>query len=358
MPTNRSSLSAIARVLDCMAVGRELAAQGVPVDVIVHDNSCDPTKQAMLSQVAYDGLTYVSGTAYPGSENFLRALARSRGRYVMVAADDDVMHLPGVIAMGRALLAAQSGTQDAPAGACGTYLVDAPRALSAYAYKGLAAPSASQRLAGFFSQPGPNLIFYSAVRRDVFERFADYAGTHPVPLSFHDQMLTLMLLQAGTVVTTERVFYQYDMCNWTDSATGRATDARFVRAAGLDASLESILWVFGALEGAFLSLSPRFSYLSADEATRFAGLWFETKFREARNDGRVPAGGSGHATAAVQRFRAKWLAQTDADLLVLFADLVELLRDTGFARADEYFAYWNANLGGLLSPAETALATP
>jgi hypothetical protein len=271
----------------------------------------------------------------------------------MFLADDDRVYLPGLVALSRRLC---SDVGVGSAAYSGGYLIESRAGIGFHAMQGLDAGTATARLAGWLSRPGPNVLYYSAVRLDIFRRYQQFCRTHPALMSFHDQLLTLMVLQAGTVNLESPAFYHYAMGNWADAASARATDARFLTAVGIDPSVESILWVIGALEGAFMSLSPRFSYLDADEAERFASLWFRYKFREARLDRRSPESANPGAVRRVERFRAKWLHHDDVDLITLFADLVDLLRDLGFDRTDAYFDFWNGSLKGLMGQQTPAAA--
>ncbi len=136
----------------------------------------------------------------------------AKGEFIFCFSDDDgafdrgIAALPGIIS--------QVAKDESVVGISGLCLVDGAQGSSVINYQGINSDDVSARVVGYLNEIGPNVLFYSALRRTVAERIMTFLRELPFPLSYHDQIMCLLYLLSGKFARLPRLFYLYDFVTW------------------------------------------------------------------------------------------------------------------------------------------------
>ena len=147
------------------------------------------------------------------------------------------------------------GKDPAVAGVTGTYALESTQGASIISFKDADSDDVGARTAGFLSYTGPNMLFYSVLRRDLAGRLLAFLNALPMCLSFHDQILCLLYLLNGKFVRLPRLFYAYDYGPWEGVESSQKRDADFYKAAELDLATNKLQWLLCGFEGAVLVMN-------------------------------------------------------------------------------------------------------
>lgn len=280
LPTNRHGPVAISRI--AQACG--WAAPGI--EVIVRDNSGNAEKRALIAHFRNDHSRIVSVDPCEPLENYSEILRLATGEFIFCLADDDqcfdhaIGALPGLID--------QHGKDSNVAGFTGIYALETTRGTMFANYKDTDSDDAAARVRGFLSYQGPNMLFYSVIRRGVAERMAHFLKTLPIFLSFHDQTLCLLHLLNGKLIGMPRLFYVYDLGVWEATESAQKRDADFYRAARLDLAANKLHWLLCGFEGAVLTMnSDLFPDLPSPKRQEIADIWFGVMFARFKHQARL-----------------------------------------------------------------------
>ena len=219
-------------------------------------------------------------------ENYSEIMKLATGEFVFCLADDDqcfdhaIEALPGLIDL--------HGKESNVAGFTGTYALETPLGTSIVKYKDTDSDDAAARVAGFLSYPGPNMLFYSVIRRSLAERMASFLKTLPIFISFHDQTLCFLHLLNGKFISMPRLFYVYDLGVWEAAESAQKRDADYYRAAGLDLATNKLHWLLCGFEGATLAMhSDLFPDLPSSKRQAIADRWFAMTFARFKSNMRL-----------------------------------------------------------------------
>jgi glycosyl transferase family 2 len=271
LPTNRHGPVAISRIA-------QVCSWATPsIEVIVRDNSGNAEKRALIAHFRGDNRRIESVDPCEPLENYSEILRLATGEFVFWLADDDqcfdhaIGALPGLID--------RHGKDPSVAGFTGIYALETSQSTAVINYKDTDSDDAATRVSGFLGYPGPNMLFYSVLRRSLSERMAHFLKTLPIFLSFHDQTLCLLHLLNGKLIRMPRLFYVYDFGIWEDPESGQKRDADYYRAAGLDLAANKLHWLICGFEGAVLAMnSDLFPDLPSAKRQQIADFWFGTMF--------------------------------------------------------------------------------
>jgi glycosyltransferase involved in cell wall biosynthesis len=331
IPTNRSSYSAIARILEVASLDSN------KFELIVRDNSEDERKRTFLSLVESPALRLFNVQNRGAFENFLEALRLSTGDFVLFIGDDDWISTRGLEQLYSRALSIDGDNKFAMV--TGDYVVESSSHTGVVRYAALDSESPEQRLTGYLTARAPNVLYYSAVKRPLMLRCYAFVESLPYKLSFHDQLVSLIYLIAGRVATIERVVYFYDLGIW-ETADGTLTkDRACYRDAGLPIEVDRLHWLICGMEGAFLIKSNLMSEFSYDRG-RMLDLWFSTYFMRFKHLGRESGYSDTPANAATQRVKDKWKGASEANLSELLLDICDVFELVDKPGAERYFNYW------------------
>ena len=334
MPSNRTGLSAYARILDACACADE------NIEVVVRDNSGSQEKSEFLSRIVRENCNIVVADPCNAIENSQAALSLAQGDFAIFAGDDDVLAQASLRLV--ADLTAQFRTDLSVAGITGEYIVKGSAKTRLFHYPPLDSASASQRVANYLEGLAPNLIVYSAIRSQLVTRITSFCRTLPFCFSFLDQLVAMMYLASGKFVSIDRLLYQYDTSNWDTCERAIQSDLRYYYDCGLDGSVLRLHWLICGLEGAKIVLGkyPGID-LSPDERQAVALRWFSTNYQRFVLGGMCRSDPSSrfdrHAIALCQ----KWKQISAISLDQLLMDLVGLFALSNLEGACKYFDFWN-----------------
>lgn len=271
LPTNRHGPVAISRIAQACSWAKP------NIQVVVRDNSGNAEKRALISLFRNEHCKIVSVDPCEPLENYSEIMKLATGEFVFCLADDDqcfdhaIAALPGLIAL--------HGKEPNVAGFTGIYALETPPGTSFVKYKDTDSDDAAARVAGFLSYPGPNMLFYSVMRRSLAMRMAAFLKTLPIFISFHDQTLCFLHLLNGKLIPMPRLFYVYDLGVWEAAESAQKRDADYYRAAGLDLATNKLHWLLCGFEGATLAMhSDLFPDLPPSKRQSIADTWFTVMF--------------------------------------------------------------------------------
>jgi len=259
---------------------------GPNIEVIVRDNSGNAEKRMLLEHFRREHCDIVIADPCEPLENYSEILRLAQGEFVFCVSDDDfcfdraIGALPGVID--------RFGKDPTVAGVTGAYALETPQGTSIVNYNSVDSDDPAVRVAGYLAYQGPNMLFYSVLRRSLAERVLVFMKAMPVYLSFHDQILCLLYLLNGKLVKMRRLFYGYDVGIWEATETAQKRDLDFYRAAGLDPAMNKLHWFLCGFEGAVLVRnSDMFPDYPLAQRQVIADRWFSMMFMRFKSQARL-----------------------------------------------------------------------
>lgn len=312
------------------------------IQVVVRDNSGSAEKRALLKHFQREHCEIVSVEPCEPLENYSEILSLAKGDFVFCMSDDDqcveraIGALPGLID--------RVGQDDSVVAITGTYALETPGGTSIIAYKDLDAADPAVRVAGYLGFPGPNILFYSVLRRELTARVLFFMRSMPFYLSFHDQILCLIYLLSGRFVSLQRLFYIYDIGVWGEAGSAQKRDLDFYTAAGLDPAVNQLHWLLCGFEGAVLIMnSDLFPDCPAAKLQPVADRWFSTMYARFKGGGRLTYG-SPHAVEGEKLCAKLRTASGQLTFQSLLSDICSFIALSSRDKAQGYFDFWNAML--------------
>jgi hypothetical protein len=336
LPTNRCGPTAISRIAQaCSWASSE-------IQVVIRDNSGIAEKRGLLTQFQREYCEIISVGPCEPLENYSEILRLAKGDFIFCMSDDDqcvdraIKALPDLIG--------QFGQDDSVAGITGSYALESHQGTSIVNYKGLNSDDPAVRVAGYLNYPGPNMLFYSVLRRELAERILTFMNAMPVYLSFHDQILSLLYLLNGKFVTLPRLFYIYDIGVWETIESAQKRDLEFYKAAGLDPAVNKLQWLLCGFEGAVLIMNSNIvQNYPAVQLQPIADRWFTAMFARFKADRRMTFGS--HLTGDAEKFCARLQSATgQLTFQTLLSDICGFMAPFSKSQAQNYFDFWNAML--------------
>jgi hypothetical protein len=336
LPTNRHGPVAISRIAQACSWASP------KIQVVVRDNSGNAEKRALLPHFKREHCEIISVDPCEPLENYSELLRLAKGDFIFCMSDDDqcidraILALPEVIE--------RSGGDPTVAAVTGAYALESPQGTSVFAYKDVDSDDPAARVAGYLSYGGPNMLFYSVLRRQVAERVLDFMKAMPVYLSFHDQILCLLYLLSGKYIKLQRLFYVYDIGVWGTRETAQKRDIDFYQAAGLDPAANKLQWLLCGFEGAAMIMNAtEFPAYPVPQRQAIADLWFTAMFSRFKRDARTTYD-SPHTDEA-DKLCAKIAGSTgQLSFERVLADISGFFGLFSKQRAQAYFDFWDSVL--------------
>ncbi len=336
IPTHRSDLQACSRVVQaCSWAGPNL-------EVIVRDNSGNAQKRNLLSQIKNEHCKIVIVDECGAIENHTEIVRLAKGDYIYVVADDDfgfdraMTSLPGLIA--------QHASDRSVVGITGMYAVEHSNGSSIVGYENLDASDVTARVMGYLAYQGVNVMVYSPVRRELFQRIFGFVGAMPFPFSFHDQISCLLYLLNGKFARLKRLMYLYDVGEWETADSAQKRDLDFYNASKLDPATNKLHWFICAFEGAVLIRnSDMFPDYPLPQRQAMADRWFSTMYFRFVNSKRTgfDSALSRDADLLCEKWKVSAPRLSFHDMLADISGFIALSSTEG---AQRYSGYWTAAL--------------
>jgi hypothetical protein len=335
LPTNRRSL------LACSRIAQACSWAGPNVEVVVRDNSGDARKRELLAYFQHENCKVITADPCEPRENFSEILRLATGDFVFCLGDDDfcfdhaIAELPGAIE--------RVGKDPSVIGITGTYAIETMKGTSLANYANVDSDDARTRVAGYLGYTGPNVLFYSVLRRELVSRIFDFMSDMPFYFSFHDQIVCLLYLLNGKFAPPlQRLMYLYDMGVWQSRELAQRRDLDFYQAAGLDPAINRLQWIICGFEGASLVMnSNMLAMLPLAERQPVADLWFTTMFNRFKGDNRSAF--NSPLTDDAERW-CKKLLQSTGQLTFerILAEISDFIALSSGDSARNYFNFWEA----------------
>ncbi len=333
-PTHRHNL------LACSRVAQACSWAGPDIEVIVRDNSGDARKRELLANFERENCRIITVAPCEPHENFFELLHQATGDFVFCVGDDDlffdhaIADLPGVIG--------QIGADPSFVGITGTYAIETSKGTSLATYQNIDSEDPGARVNTLLSYPGPNVLFYSVLRREMLSRVFGFMITTPFYFSFHDQIFSMLYLVNGKFFSLQRLLYLYDMGIWESTETAQKRDHDFYNEAGLDPAINKLHWVLCGFEGASLIMNAdALTTLAPAQRQPIADRWFSTMFLRFREDNRTAF--NSPLTEAADRLCEK--LQSSAGHLTfqrVLAEISGFLALSSQTGGQDYFDFWDA----------------
>ena len=333
-PTHRHSL------LACSRIAQACSWAGPDIEVIVRDNSGNARKREMLANFQRDNCRIITVEPCEPRENYLELLRLATGEFVFCVGDDDLFFdhaigdLPAVIG--------QIGEDRSYIGITGTYAIETSKGTSLATYQNIDSEDAGARVNTLLNYPGPNVLFYSVMRRELVCRVFDFMNTVPFYFSFHDQVLCMLYLINGKFFSLQRLMYLYDMGLWESAESAQKRDLDFYNDAGLDPAINKVHWLLCGFEGASLIMhADTLTALAPAQRQPIADRWFSTMFVRFNRDNRTAFDSplTAEADRLCQKLRSSTGHLTFQNILAEISGFMALTSKTN---AQDYFDFWDA----------------
>jgi hypothetical protein len=336
LPTNRHGPMAVSRIAQACSWASP------KIQVVVRDNSGNPDKRAILGQFRGEHREIVSVDPCEPLENYSEILRLAKGDFVFCMSDDDQCIDRAILALPD--LIERSCGDPAVAAVTGTYAIETPQGTGIVNYKDVDSDDPVARVTGYLSYGGPNMLFYSVLRRALAERVLSFMKAMPVYLSFHDQILCLLYLLSGKYVSLQRLFYVYDVGVWGARDTAQKRDIDFYVAAGLDPAANKLQWLLCGFEGAAMIMNAaEVPAYPMPKRQAIADLWFTAMFNRFKRDARVTYDSS--FTEEADKLCAKLSgAAGQLSFEKVLADISGFFGLFSKARGQSYFDFWDSVL--------------
>lgn len=334
LPTHRHSLRA------CSRIAQACSWAGPDIEVIVRDNSGDARKRELLAHFQRDNCRIIAAGPCGPIENFSETLRQATGEFVLFLSDDDLSFdhaigdLPGVIA--------RIGADPSFAGITGTYAIETSQGTSLAGYENMDSDDVGARATGYLSYPGPNVLFYSVVRRELVDRVFGFMNMRPFDLSFDDQIFSMLYLLNGKFFRLQRLLYLYDMGPWEVAESAQKRDLEFYNAAGLDPAVNKLHWILCGFEGASLiANSDSLTALAPAQRQPLADLWFSAMFARFKHGNRLAFGSP--LTEDAERWCKKFQESVgQITFQNILSEICSFIALSSEDRARDYFDFWDA----------------
>lgn len=347
-PTNRHDL------LTCGRIAQICSLAGPQIEVVVRDNSGDAQKRDLIARFQNEHCRVISADPCDPYTNMNELLRLAQGDFVFFVADDDlcfdraIRELPALID--------QVGQDPSVVGVTAAYAVETANGTSIDGYQGVESDDLKTRLVGYLHYSGPNVLFYSPIRRQVMQRTFALMRAVPLEFPFHDQVFSLLYLLSGKFARLRRLIYDYDMGEWGDKEGAHRMDVKFYSDRQIDPAMNKLQWFLAAFEGAALVSNTQIvPGHAAEQRQSAADVWFSAMFARFQRDNRHALGSRFGDDA--DRLVAKWRASsghlTFNTMLVDISSFIALYSEDSARR---YFEFWRAVLSQRDPLAQDAVA--
>lgn len=335
MPTHRAGLGAVARIAQVCSWA------GPDIEVIVRDNSGNAAKRDLISRFRSENCHIVLADPCEPLENMSEVLRLAKADFIFCPHDDDLCFDRAVQAVPD--LIKQFGGDPSVSGIAGQVVVETSKNSAVTRYTDIDSDDVVARVNGYAGFGGPNILLYSVIRREMFQRIMLFMNDMPIFLSFHDQIQSLLFLLCGKFIPLPRLLYSYDMGVWGAAESAQRRDLDYCSAAGLDPALNTLHWFLCAFEGAALirngALFPDYPLAQRQP---MADRWFAAMFHRFKNNPRLTF--NSKYTAEAERLCAQLVKSTGQmsfdDMLRLISAFIAL--SSSQDEAQRYSSFWSA----------------
>jgi hypothetical protein len=331
-PTNRSNFSAYARFLELASLDNS------KFEVIIRNNSTSAEKEKILGFLTNSSVKIYNSQDKGAHENFIESSKLATGDFVLFAADDDWFYKNGLDAIYDIALQLNN-TKDVTA-LTGAYLVSSSRGIGSMKYSNLESHLPNERLGGYLTV-GPNLLFYSAFKKNIFQLSCNFLDRLPYRFCHSDLLFVVPSLVLGRILSTNQVAYQWDFGDWEGADKAMAKRAAFCNAAGLPKEFSVMDKLLSAIEGALLINSKLLGHYVRYDRSEIAKLWLQNFFAQYQACPFQDYFPESEEKNRVTQFRSKLFSIGNITLEGLLEEVTGLFSQVDPAGAEKYFKFWS-----------------
>jgi hypothetical protein len=341
MATNRSGL------LSCSRIVQACSWASPNVEVIVRDNSGDSQKREFLALCRRNHCDIIIAEPCDALTNVSEVIARAKGDFVFLLADDDFCFDHAIAALPSTL--GQCCNDPSVVGVTGAYAIEDSQRTSIINYPNAESDDVAARVGGYLSYSGPNVLHYAPVRREIVQRVFAFMNTLPFYFSYHDQVICLLYLLNGKFMRLNRLLYLYDVGVWELGNSAQKRDADFYKEAGLDPAINKLHWFLCGFEGAVIARnSDIFPDYSLAQRQAIADRWFSEMFMRFKGHARLTF--ESRFTGEADKLCAKLLTSTgQLSFQGMLTEICSLIALFSEGRAQHYHDFWDAVLNRRMS---------
>ena len=331
-PANRRSISSYSRICELLSLDPER------FEVIIRDNSeCEAKRQFLESlRNNYHKILIVENNG--AIENFSGASKMATGDFLFFIADDDWVFKSGSELLHQ--LSAASKENKTLTALTGTYLVSSSRGIGSMAYSGLDSDNPLSRLQGYLNV-GPNLLYYSAHKKNVFHLSWNLLERLPYAFCHADLLFVIPALVLGNIASVKTLCYQWDFGEWEGADKAMGKRAGICQAAGLPKEFSVLDKLLTAIEGALLINSKLLGNYVRYDRSEMASLWLKNFFAQYQGCPFQNYFPDSEEKNRVAQFRSKLFTIGNITLEGLLEEVTGLFSQVDPAGAEKYFKFWS-----------------
>lgn len=328
-PTHRTDFSAYARVCEILSLDSS------KFDVIIRDNSECPVKKQFFQSLGGSNHKLLNVPNKGATENFAEAAKLATGEYIYFIGDDDWFFKSGFCLLHE--LASSNKNFNCLAGG---FLVSSSRGIGSMSYSGLDSQDPIKRIKGYLGV-GPNLLYYSAYKKNVFSLSWGLLERLPYAFCHADLLFVIPSLVFGNILSINHLCYQWAFGEWEGADKAMSKRASICVAAGLPKEFSALDKLLTAIEGALLINSKLLGNYARYDRTEMAKLWLQNFFAQYQVCPFQDYFPESEEKNRVRKFRQRLFGIGDITLLGLLDEISNLFREVDPAGADKYHKFWS-----------------
>jgi hypothetical protein len=331
-PTNRKTISSYARVCELLSLDPN------KFEVIIRDNSECEKKSRFLASLSFKYHKILIVPNNGSTENFSEASKLASGDYLLFIADDDWFFKSGLEMLHQ--LAINSKENKSITALTGAYLVSSSHGIGSMFYSGLDSPDPISRMKGYLNV-GPNLLYYSAYKKNVFHLSWNLLEKLPYAFCHADLLFVIPSLVIGSIASVKTLCYQWDFGEWEGADKAMLKRAGICQAAGLPKEFSVLDKLLTAVEGALLINSKLLGNYVRYDRSEVAKLWLQNFFAQYQGCPFQNYFPDSEDKNRVKKFRERLFSIGDISLLGLLEEISNLFREVDPAGAERYYNFWS-----------------
>jgi hypothetical protein len=331
-PTNRKTISSYARVCELLSLDPN------KFEVIIRDNSECEKKSRFLESLSFKYHKILIVPNNGSTENFSEASKLASGDYLLFIADDDWFFKGGLEMLHQ--LAITSKENKSITALTGAYLVSSSHGIGSMSYSGLDSPDPISRMKGYLNV-GPNLLYYSAYKKNVFHLSWNLLEKLPYAFCHADLLFVIPSLVIGSIASVKTLCYQWDFGEWEGADKAMLKRAGICQAAGLPKEFSVLDKLLTAVEGALLINSKLLGNYMRHDRSELAMLWLQNFFLQYQGCPFQNYFPDSEDKNRVAQFRSKLFSIGNITLEGLLEEVTGLFSQVDPAGAEKYFKFWS-----------------
>ena len=237
-------------------------------ELCVCDNSGDFNKSSQLTAFKSHSFQFIEAPGTSGSENFLKAMNSTNGRYIHRLDDDD-----HILSTGNSI---KYEFDKKIAGYAPNFIIwDKGKGIIQTKSRGIKDLKAKDRINSYMQiANGNNVTFYSAISRSLsLDINNTIFNLHPIKGGYWDWAITLAYVSSGVLLEDHSTLHVYNLENWRDGEQINKGISKIFSGVGSGNRGHLFLRLLLAIDS-FLLIARNTSPINRDEASEAAQFAF------------------------------------------------------------------------------------